>query len=107
VRGVNLYPTAIRTILRDFVPHVGEAFRIRPRAAGVSQTPPLPLVVELNAGVQGEPPGLREKITAEIKTRLLVSVDLQLVPHGTLPRDTYKTKLVEFPAAAEPQSRTA
>lgn len=106
VRGVNLYPTAIRGILRDFVPHVGEAFRIRPRAAGVSQTPPLPLIVELNAGVEAEPPGLREKITAEIKTRLLVQVDLQLVPNGTLPRDTYKTKLVEFPAA-QPQSRTA
>jgi phenylacetate-CoA ligase len=106
VRGVNLYPTAIRGILRDFVPHVGEAFRIRPRAAGVSQTPPLPLVVELSAGLEAEPPGLREKITAEIKTRLLVAVDLQLVPHGTLPRDTYKTKLVEFPEAL-PQSRTA
>jgi phenylacetate-CoA ligase len=106
VRGVNLYPTAIRGILRDFVPEVGEAFRIRPRAAGVSQTPPLPLVVELGAGVAAEPPGLREKLTAEIKTRLLVSVDLQLVPNGTLPRDTYKTRLVEFPAA-QPHSRTA
>jgi phenylacetate-CoA ligase len=104
VRGVNLYPTAIRGILKDF--GLGEAFRIRPRAAGVSQAPPLPIVMELAPGVASEPPGLRDRIAAEIKTRLLVQADVQLVPHGTLPRDTYKTKLVEYPSA-QPQTRTA
>jgi phenylacetate-CoA ligase len=106
VRGVNFYPTALRAILHDFIPDVGEAFRIRPRVRGVSQPTPLPIVVELAPGLLAEPPGLRERITAQIKTRLLFAADVQLVPYGTLPRDTYKTKLVEYPEA-QPQSRTA
>jgi phenylacetate-CoA ligase len=107
VRGVNLYPTAIRGILRDFTPDVGEIFRIRPRVRGVSQPIPLPIVVELGPDVASEPPGLRERLTAQIKTRLLITADVQLVPHGTLPRDTYKAKLVEYPEGAGLQSRTA
>jgi phenylacetate-CoA ligase len=107
VRGVNLYPTAIRGILRDFTPDVGEIFRIRPRVRGVSQPIPLPIVVELGPGVAAEPPGLRERLTAQIKNRLLVSADVQLVPHGTLPRDTYKTKLVEYPEGVTAQTRSA
>ena len=107
VRGVNLYPTAIRGILRDFTPDVGEIFRIRPRVPGVSQPIPLPIVVELGPDVVSEPPGLRERLTAQIKTRLLIAADVQLVPHGTLPRDTYKAKLVEYPEGAGLQSRTA
>jgi phenylacetate-CoA ligase len=107
VRGVNLYPTAIRAILRDFTPDVGGIFRIRPRVRGVSQPTPLPIVIELGPDVVSEPPGLRERLTAQIKTRLLIAADVQLVPHGTLPRDTYKAKLVEYPEGAELQSRTA
>jgi len=100
VRGVNLYPTAIRGVLQDFRPHVAEVFRIRPKVRGVSQVPPLPIVVELAEGVASEPEGLRDRIGAEIKTRLMVAADIQLVPYGTLPRDTYKSRLVEYPTAS-------
>jgi phenylacetate-CoA ligase len=99
VRGVNLYPTAIRGVLADFRPQVGEVFRIRPRVRGVAQTPPLPIFVELGPTIAAEPPGLRERLANEIKTRLLVSADVQLVPYGSLPRDTYKARLVDYPAA--------
>jgi phenylacetate-CoA ligase len=99
VRGVNLYPTAIRGVLADFRPQVGETFRIRPRTRGVSQQPPLPVVVELGPTVTTEPPGLRERLAEQMKTRLLVSTDVQLVPYGSLPRDTYKARLVDYPAA--------
>lgn len=99
VRGVNLYPTAIRGVLADFRPQVAEIFRIRPRSRGVSQQPPLPIVVELGQGIEAEPAGLRERLVEEIRTRLLVNADVQLVPYGSLPRDTYKSRLVEYPAA--------
>jgi phenylacetate-CoA ligase len=102
VRGVNLYPTAIRGVLADFRPQVGETFRIRPRVRGVAQAPPLPVVVELGPNIASEPPGLRERLAEEIKTRLLVTVDVQLVPYGSLPRDTYKARLVEYPAVEIP-----
>jgi len=99
VRGVNLYPTAIRGVLADFSPQVGEIFRIRPRTRGVAQQPPLPIVVELGPNVAAEPDGLRQKLIDEIRTRLMVNADVQLVPYGSLPRDTYKSRLVEYPPA--------
>jgi phenylacetate-CoA ligase len=101
VRGVNLYPTAIRGVLADFRPQVGEIFRIRPRTRGVAQQPPLPIFIELGATLAAEPAGLRERLQDEIRTRLLVNADVQLVPYGSLPRDTYKARLVEYPAAQE------
>lgn len=97
VRGVNLFPTAIRSILNEFTPDVGELFQIKPKTRNVSQEPPLPVVVELGEEVEKEPEGLKERLQAEIRTRLLVSTDIDFVPYGTLPRETYKYKLVEFP----------
>ncbi|HVY81806.1 MAG TPA: hypothetical protein VG994_12540, partial [Steroidobacteraceae bacterium] len=99
VRGVNLYPTAIRGVLADFRPQVAEIFRIRPRTRGVAQQPPLPIVVELGPNVKVEPEGLRQRLADEIRARLFVNADVQLVPYGSLPRDTYKSRLVEYPAA--------
>jgi phenylacetate-CoA ligase len=102
VRGVNLYPTAIRGVLADFRPQVAETFRIRPRTPGVAQQPPLPIVVELGPTITTEPEGLRQQLIDEIRTRLLVNADVQLVPYGSLPRDTYKSRLVEYPPADTP-----
>jgi len=36
----------------------------------------------------------------EIRERLLVTTELSFVPHGTLPRETYKSKLVDYSDAA-------
>ena len=96
VRGVNLFPSAIRSILHEFTPDVGEIFVIRPKMRGISQSLPLPLVVELAQALEKEPEGLKERITAEIRSRLLVSTEISIVPYGTLPRETYKTKLVDY-----------
>ena len=45
--------------------------------------------------------GLSERLADEIKKRLLVSAEVHLVPYGSLPRDTYKARLVEYPAGSE------
>jgi phenylacetate-CoA ligase len=97
VRGVNLFPTSIRSILHEFTPDVGEIYQIRPKKRSVSQEPPLPIVIELGEGVKKEPEGLRDRIGSEIRSRLLVTADIHFVPYGTLPRETYKYKLVEYP----------
>ena len=102
VRGVNLFPTAIRSILKEFSPDVGETFQIRPKMRGVSQEPPLPVVVELGSGIPAEPEGLQSRLHSEIRTRLLVNTDLSFVPYGTLPRETYKYKLVDYSNATQP-----
>ena len=96
VRGVNLFPSAIRSILREFTPDVGEIFVIKPRKRGISQIPPLPLVVELAKSLDKEPEGLKERMKSEIRSRLLVTTDISFVPYGTLPRETYKSVLVDY-----------
>jgi phenylacetate-CoA ligase len=99
VRGVNLFPSAIREVLNGFTPEVSGMFLIRPREMGVLQTPPLPLSIELGPGVS-EPPGLAERIAAEIRDRLLVTTEITMVPNGTVPRETYKSKLVDYTEAS-------
>jgi len=96
VRGVNLFPTAIRSILNEFKPDVGEVFQIRPRILGISQTPPLPVVIELGQGVATPPVMLRERLMEMIRSKLYVTTDIHFVSYGQLPRETYKYKLVDY-----------
>ena len=46
VRGVNVFPSAVREVVDAFAPKVSGAIAIRPRAPGVRQEPPLPIRVE-------------------------------------------------------------
>jgi phenylacetate-CoA ligase len=102
VRGVNLFPSAIRSLLKAFSPDVSGLLQVRPRQRGVLQSPPLPVVVELGQGIAAAPPDLAARIKGEVRDRLLVTTDVQLVPHGTLPRETYKTRLIDY-SDAEPR----
>jgi phenylacetate-CoA ligase len=92
VRGVNVFPSAVREVVHQFAPKVTGVIMIRPSAAGVRQEPPLPVVVEAEAGA-GE--DLAEQIRARIRDTLLVSTRVELVAAGSLPRSEYKSKLVE------------
>ena len=53
-------------------------------------------LVELAQAVEKEPEGLKKRMMTEIRSRLLVSTDISLVPYGTLPRETYKSSLVDY-----------
>ena len=101
VRGVNLFPTAIRSLLDDFTPAVSGMLQVRPRERGVLQTPPLPVVIELGRDTPREPEGLKQRIKDEIRARLLVTTDVSFVPYNTLPRETYKSKLVDYSDAVD------
>ncbi len=100
VRGVNLFPTAVRSVLDGFHQEVSGIFSIRPGSEGVLQTPPLPVVVEVAHGQAVDNPDLALRIRNAIKERLLVTAEVRLVAHGSLPRETYKTKLVDYSEAA-------
>ena len=47
VRGVNVFPSAIREVVGEFAPRVSGNIVVRPAAAGPKQEPPLPVTVEL------------------------------------------------------------
>jgi phenylacetate-CoA ligase len=94
VRGVNLFPTALREVVSQFAPEVSGAIQIRPKTAGVSQSPPLPVRVEMS---QGNPASdaFAERIRERIREKLSVTTEIELVPWGSLPRSDYKSKLVD------------
>ena len=47
VRGVNVFPSAVRDVVSAFAPEVSGQILVRPQAPGVRQDPPLPVTVEL------------------------------------------------------------
>ena len=93
VRGVNVFPSAIREVVGAFAPAVSGNILVRPRAAGVKQEPPLPVSVELAAesAAGGE---LAETIRERLRSLLVVQVEVELVPFGSLERSEYKSHLV-------------
>jgi phenylacetate-CoA ligase len=93
VRGVNVFPSAVREVVNEFAPAVAGVIMIRPRVAGVRQEPPLPVKVEVMAGADVE--GLADRIRARLRDKLLVTTEIELAPAGSLPRSDYKSKLVE------------
>ncbi len=94
VRGVNVFPTAVREVVSAFAPDVSGQILIRPRAAGVKQEPPLPVDVEL-APDAAPAPSLAEAIGGRLREALLVRAQVELVPWGSLQRSEYKSTLVE------------
>jgi phenylacetate-CoA ligase len=94
VRGVNVFPTAIRDVVGAFAPRVSGHVVVQPRTAGVKQEPPLPVAVELARGAESDP-GFEEEIRARLRDVLVVQTRVELVPWGTLARSEYKSKLVD------------
>ena len=94
VRGVNVFPTAIREVVHEFSPRVSGNVLVRPRTPGVKQDPPLPVAVELAQGAVADA-GLSDAIRARLRDMLVVTTLVELVPFGTLERSEYKSRLVE------------
>jgi len=94
VRGVNLFPTALREIVNEFAPATTGVVMIKPRGPGVRQDPPLPVKVEAADPSQLD---LAERIRARVREALLVTTEIELVVAGGLPRSEYKSKLVDRP----------
>jgi len=94
VRGVNVFPSAIREVVSGFGPDVSGNVLVKPPLPGVKQEPPLPVSVELARGVAADP-ALAEKIRARLRDVLVVQTHVELVPWQSLGRSEYKSKLVE------------
>jgi phenylacetate-CoA ligase len=93
VRGVNVFPTAIRDVVGGFAPRVSGHVLVRPRAAGVKQDPPLAVTVELARDAAPDR-SLESAIRDRLRAVLVVSTEIELVPFGALQRSEYKSHLV-------------
>ena len=94
VRGVNVFPSAIREVASGFAPRVSGHVLVKPRAPGVKQEPPLPVAVELARDATADA-ALAEAIRERLRAVLLVQTQVELLPWGSLQRSEYKSKLVE------------
>jgi phenylacetate-CoA ligase len=93
VRGVNVFPSAVREVVSAFAPDVSGHVLVKPQVAGVKQEPPLPVAVELARGASSDD-ALAEAIRARLREVLVVQTQIELVPWGSLRRSEYKSTLV-------------
>ena len=93
VRGVNVFPSAVREVVAGFAPQVSGHVLVQPRVPGPRQDPPLPVRVELAQGVAAAP-ALAEAIRERLRSVLVVQTTVELVPWRTLERSEYKSTLV-------------
>jgi phenylacetate-CoA ligase len=94
VRGVNVFPSAIREVVAGFAPAVSGRVLVRPQLPGVKQDPPLPVQVELADGA-GPDADLAQALRTRLRDALVVQTDVELVPWGSLQRSEYKSRLVD------------
>lgn len=94
VRGVNVFPSAIREVVSEFMPRVSGQLLVKPAMPGVKQEPPLPIAIELAKDVAGDA-SLGQAIEARLRGVLVFTAQVELVPFASLPRSEYKSKLVQ------------
>jgi phenylacetate-CoA ligase len=94
VRGVNVFPSAVRDVVGGFSPVVSGHVVVRPTAPGVQQEAPLPVCVELAEGASADD-ALAERICQRLREVLVVQTRVELVPWGSLRRSEYKSRLLE------------
>jgi phenylacetate-CoA ligase len=94
VRGVNVFPSAVREVVAEFAPRVSGRILIRPPAEGPKQDPPLPVAAELAEGAETDDE-LADAIAKRLRESLIARMSVELVPFGTLERSEVKSRLVE------------
>jgi len=100
VRGVNVFPSALREVVNGFAPAVTGVISVRPSRKGFRQDPPLKVVVEVAEAERADGDGaIAGRIRDAIRSALLVTTEIVPVAPGTLPRSEYKSKLVDWSEA--------
>jgi phenylacetate-CoA ligase len=91
VKGVNVYPAAIKDIVVSFTPRVTGEMRIILESPPPRVVPPLKMKVEYGTDVpESGTDQLRDEIRRAIQAKLRVNPEVEMVPPNTLERDTAK-----------------
>jgi phenylacetate-CoA ligase len=99
VKGVNVYPEAIKKEILSFRPEVTGFFKILLDKPGPRVTPPLTLKVEYGSILEEKKvASLEERMLKQFKGNLRISPRFIWVPPDSIPRETKKTKYVEVEA---------
>ncbi len=93
-RGVNIYPSTIDTII-SAIPGLGSEYQIHLTRDEGTGRDSMKLVIERGQGVdQWRTHELVHETGYQIKKQMLVSVDIELVEYGELPRSQRKSQRV-------------
>lgn len=97
VKGVNVFPAAIKGVVDSFIPRVTGEMRIVLNTPPPRVEPPLLMKVEHGPELYGDAlEELREELESMISERLRVRPAIELVPPNSLPKDpSKKAKLIE------------
>lgn len=96
VKGVNVYPGAIKKVINEFAPDLTGEMRIVLDAPPPTVTPPLRVRVEVAEHVvDADLPGLEERVKAELHQKVRMTPAIEWVRAGELPRALAKTPLFE------------
>lgn len=97
VKGINVYPAAVKNVLASFIPRVTGHMRIVLEKPGTRVDPPLKLRVEHGEDLdKPEITSLKKEIEGKMSEILRFRPDIEFIPPGGLGRDPLKKgKLIE------------
>jgi phenylacetate-CoA ligase len=95
VRGVNVFPSAVRDVVAGFVPETTGHIQIVLSKPGPLVQPPLRVDVEIADAVPKEQrDDLCQRLAGALRQRLSFTADVRALDEGTLPRTSLKTQYV-------------
>jgi phenylacetate-CoA ligase len=95
VRGINVFPSAVRDVIAAFVPETTGFIQVVLPKPGPLVQPPLRVDVEVADGVPAERRDeLCKRLGAVVRERLSFTADIRPLPEGSLPRTALKTQYV-------------
>ena len=96
VKGVNVYPSAVKDVISSFSPRTTGEMRIVLYEPGPAIGTNLELKVEYAEGVKDDQlESLSEEIKMTIKNKLVFTPVVKLLPPGSLEKSTYKIEYFE------------
>ena len=96
VKGVNIYPAAIKDVVTRFIPDVTGEMRIVLDSPPPRVVPPIKLKIEHGKYIgQGDLEDLSQKISMELHNKLKIRPEIIFVEPGALPKETRKTPVFE------------
>jgi phenylacetate-CoA ligase len=87
IRGVNVFPSAVKKIIESHIPPGNEYQIILYKREGIDE-----LAIKLELSEERQKEVTQRNIQNEIKTRLNLRVEVEFVPKGTLPKSDFKAK---------------
>lgn len=96
VKGVNVYPVAVKDIIAGFAPEVTGGMRIVLNERPPRVVPPMHIKIEYARGFsEADLPNLEQRIASALHDKIKIRPHIEFVPEGEMPMETRKTPLFE------------